>query len=67
LGAALEAHHVPVGPSSSVSFAVRWHGERPAVLWEVTGDPVALTAPAVAPGWHTADVRGEALWPAPRP
>jgi hypothetical protein len=67
LGAALEAHHVPVGPSSSVSFAFRWHGERPAVLWEVTGDPVTLTAPAVAPGWHTADVRGEALWPAPRP
>jgi hypothetical protein len=67
LGAGLEAHHVPVGPASWVSYAIRWHGERPAVLWEVAGDPVTLTAPAVAPGWHTADPRGETLWPEPRP
>ncbi|MCU0261977.1 MAG: hypothetical protein MUE78_13245 [Ilumatobacteraceae bacterium] len=65
LGASVEAHHVPLGPASAVSFAIRWHGDRPAVLWEVEGDPATLTAPVVAPGWHTAEPRGEALWPAP--
>ena len=64
-GASLEVHGVPVGPASAVSFAVRWHGERPAVLWEVTGEPVELTAPAIDPTWRTTAVSGEALWPAP--
>lgn len=65
LGANFEVYGVPVGPASSVSYAVRWHGERPAVLWEVTGDPVELTAPAVDPAWRTDEPTGEALWPAP--
>lgn len=65
LGAALEAHDVPVGPATTVSFGVRWHGARPAVLWELSGAPLTLTAPAMDPTWRTDDVRGEALWPAP--
>jgi hypothetical protein len=65
LGAPVEVHGVPVGPASTVSFALRWHGERPAVLWEVAGADVELTAPAVAPGWRSTDRTGEALWPAP--
>lgn len=65
LGANFEVFGVPTGPTSAVSFAVRWHGDRPAVLWEQTGDPRTLRATRVAPGWSTADVRGEALWPAP--
>ena len=52
------------GRRSTVSFAVRWHGEHPAVLWEVAGEPVELTAPAVDPAWRTAAPTGEALWPA---
>ena len=64
LGASLEAHGVPAGPASTVSFAVRWHGDRPAVLWEVTGEPVELHAPALAPAWRSSDRSGEALWPA---
>jgi hypothetical protein len=63
IGAHFEVYGVPVGVSSAVSYAVRWHGERPAVLWEVTGDPVELTAPAVDPTWRTTDRTGEALWP----
>jgi hypothetical protein len=44
---------------------VRWHGERPAVLWEQTDPGTDLTAPVCAPDWHTTELRGEALWPAP--
>ncbi|HEY3485955.1 MAG TPA: hypothetical protein VGK49_11255 [Ilumatobacteraceae bacterium] len=65
LGASFEVHGVPVGCASTVSYAVRWHGERPAVLWEVTGDPAELTAPAIDPTWRTSAPSGEALWPAP--
>jgi len=67
LGVNWEAHHVPAGPRSRVSYAVRWHGSRPAVLWEVDGEPVALSGGLAAPGWYTTDSRGEALWPSPDP
>ena len=65
LGANFEVYGLPIGPSSTVSYAVRWHGERPAVLWEIDGPVVPLTASAVAPDWSTAEPKGEALWPAP--
>jgi hypothetical protein len=65
-GQPIEARGLPAGRTpTTVAFAVRWHGERPAVLWEQTGDPVTLTAPACAPGWSVATTSGEALWPAP--
>jgi len=67
LGVGFECHGVQVGPASTISFAVRWHGARPAVLWEVTGEPIELTAPVLAPGWRTEDAAGETLWPAPEP
>jgi hypothetical protein len=65
LGANFEVFGLPIGPRSRVDYAVRWHGERPALLWDVTGDPVELTAPLVAPLWRTVDAKGEVLWPAP--
>lgn len=65
LGANWEAYHLPAGPRSRISYAVRWHGERPAVLWEVEGEPVEVRGGPAAGGWHSADPRGEALWPAP--
>jgi hypothetical protein len=65
LGQPVEAFGVPVGAGSTVSVAVRWHGARPAVLWERHGDPVVLTAPSIAPGWSTTEASGETLWPAP--
>ncbi|MGI9051689.1 MAG: hypothetical protein ACR2HQ_03405 [Ilumatobacteraceae bacterium] len=61
-GASLEARNLRAGPATAVSFAVRWHGEHPAILWEVEGDSVELTAPAVDPAWRTTDPAGEALW-----
>ncbi len=65
LGAAVEVYGAPVGATAAVSYALRWHGERPAVLWERTGAEVSLTAPVVAPEWSTTQAKGEALWPLP--
>jgi hypothetical protein len=43
-----------------VSFAVRWHGERPALLW--TAPPgVRLRAPGLDPEWASEVASGEAL------
>lgn len=65
LGSNFEVHGVPTGPHSTVGFAVRWHGARPAVLWEQYGPAQMLTAPKVDPGWSSTDVSGEALWAEP--
>lgn len=69
LGSNFETHGLPTSASTTVSFAVRWHGERPAVLWEQQTNagaaPVELSAPEVDPTWRTSEMSGEALWPAP--
>jgi hypothetical protein len=48
-----------------LSFAVRWHGDRPALLWELDRHdgvgPVRITAPGLDPSWSTTEARGEAL------
>ena len=36
--------------------------ENVAVLWEVTGDPAALTTDVTAEPWHTTAPAGDALW-----
>lgn len=64
-GTNFEVHRLPTGPRSSVSFAVRWHGERPAVLWEQHGQPVRLDAARVDASWSSDAAVGEALWEAP--
>jgi hypothetical protein len=52
----------------TISFALRWHGEHPALLWEVS-EPTSsfeLRAPGVVDGWSTRDPVGETLLrPAP--
>jgi hypothetical protein len=62
-GAPLEVHGLPtrVGP---VSFALRWHGHRPALLWEVSSavGPVSVTSPGLDPGWSSPQPTGEALF-----
>lgn len=65
LGADFEVYDVPAGAASTVSYAIRWHGERPAVLWEVSGEPVTLTAPAIDPTWCADTPTGESLWRPP--
>jgi hypothetical protein len=47
----------------SVSFSVRWHGDRPALLWERIGgsDTVELCCPGLDPEWSSTERNGEAL------
>jgi hypothetical protein len=67
LGANIESYRLPAGGGHVVSLALRWHGERPAALWEVDGPAgVLLDARGADPGWSSSDLRGEALWAAPR-
>lgn len=63
-GAPVEVHGAPAG-RATVSFALRWHGDRPALIWEVEGGRLRLTAPALDPSWWTTDPRGETLLVAP--
>jgi hypothetical protein len=64
-GRGIEAHALPTA-LGALSFAVRWHGSRPALLWELTGDgPVRLTAPGLDPGWSATERTGEALLAGP--
>jgi hypothetical protein len=65
-GASLEAHEVEVGGGWRLSFALRWHGERPALLWEWAGGPDAapervLAGGGLDPGWSATTASGEAL------
>jgi hypothetical protein len=62
LGGPVEVHEAPVA-GVRVSFAIRWHGYRPALLWEVAGgdQPVTLRCPGLDPDWSTAEPNGEAL------
>ncbi len=70
-GQGLEVHHAPTA-HGELSYAVRWHGERPALLWELEGGPgrpgagpseppVTLRAPGLDRSWSTREPRGEAL------
>jgi hypothetical protein len=62
LGASLDCRLIAADPTHTVSFGVRWHGERPAVLWEVEGDEgLAIDAGLTDPTFHTRERTGEAL------
>jgi len=42
------------------SYAVRWHGDRPAVLWDAPAG-ARVTAPGLDPTWSTDSPKGDAL------
>ncbi len=67
-GQAIEVHDAPTS-RGLLSYAVRWHGPRPALLWELVphddGRPVRLTVPGLDPTWSTDRPSGEALLAAP--
>jgi hypothetical protein len=63
LGQNLEVHDAPTR-AGRVSYAVRWHGARPALLWECER-PIRLGAPRLDRSWSTTEARGEALLAAP--
>lgn len=61
-GASLDVRDVPTR-IGRLSYSVRWHGEHPALLWEIAepvGD-VTLRAPALEPSWSTSAPAGETL------
>lgn len=66
-GGPLEVHGL-VTRVGVVSFAIRWHGYRPALLWELepaptdgAPRPVGLTCRGLDPDWSTTEPRGETL------
>lgn len=63
-GGPVEIHDAPT-PFGSFSFGVRWHGVRPALLWDLSPHPgidrVRLEAPGLDAAWSSTELRGEAL------
>lgn len=71
-GGPVELHRAPVS-GVRVSFAIRWHGYRPALLWDVeypTADDrpsgavprtVTLRCPGLDPEWQSTERTGETL------
>jgi hypothetical protein len=61
-GASFEAHGITGDPFRTMSYAVRWHGPRPAILWEITGAPGLVLSHGE---WASTDATGETLLDAP--
>lgn len=63
-GRSIEVFNAPVGPAM-LSYGLRWHGPRPAVLWSMDETPLGaapkLRMPAIDPMWATSESTGEAL------
>ena len=70
LGHGLEVHDAPTHVGR-LSYAVRWHGDRPALLWELQPHDdihaVRLTAPGLDPSWSAGELSGDALLAPVRP
>lgn len=62
-GANLTVNDLPTRRGAA-SYALRWHGARPAVLWEVP-EGTRLRMPGIDPAWETTEPTGEALLGAP--
>ncbi len=64
LGQGWEVHDAPTA-FGRLGYAVRWHGERPALLWQLephdSVGPVRISAPGLDPSWSTDQPAGEAL------
>lgn len=64
LGQGWEVHDAPTA-HGRLSYAIRWHGDRPALLWELAphdaAGAVRLAVPVLDPAWSSTEPRGEAL------
>ena len=65
-GQAIEVQDAVLAGGVRLSFAVRWHGARAALLWEASR-PLRLRAPALDPSFAASTARGEALLDPPLP
>ena len=59
IGAPIDVRDAPTR-HGLVSCSVRWHGDRPALLWDGPAD-TTFTAPGLDPAWSSSEARGEAL------
>ncbi len=58
-GGSLSVRDAPTR-AGRVSYALRWHGTRPALLWDC--DPgIELRVPSLDPSWSTTEPQGETL------
>lgn len=64
LGQPWEVHDL-LTPAGRLGYAVRWHGDRPALLWELDphpgSAPATIRAPGLDPAWSSTERSGEAL------
>lgn len=65
-GRSVDVRDLPTA-SGRLSYSVRWHGERPALLWEMPedGPAVGITCNTIDPTFSSTDRSGEALLAAP--
>lgn len=65
-GRSVDVRDLPTA-SGRLSYSVRWHGERPALLWEMPedGPTVVITCNTIDPAFSSTDRSGEALLAAP--
>ena len=62
LGANFECHRLVASAEHLISYAVRWHGDKPALLWEIDGPPGARVAASAVDGtFSSTEMRGETL------
>ena len=62
LGVNFECHKLLASPEQLISYAVRWHGEKPALLWEIDGPVGAkVAASAIDRTFSSTEMRGETL------
>ena len=67
LGGGVEVHGLAT-QRGSLGFAIRWHGDRPALLWELErhdDGPVVLRVPGLDTAFSTIEATGEVLLSAP--
>jgi len=68
MGGEVEVHNA-VTTHGRISFAIRWHGARPALLWDLDVDPeggggtgpIEIRCPGLDPDWSTIEPQGDAL------
>jgi hypothetical protein len=65
-GQPLEVHDAPT-QHGRISYALRWHGDRPALLWQCERGGVPLSVPGLDRSFSTTERSGEALLAPYRP
>lgn len=66
MGGEVEVHNAST-THGRISFAIRWHGARPALLWDLEADddpalgPIEIRCPGLDPDWSTTEKQGDAL------